>query len=465
MLKKLSIKWKMTILSAIAIFLIFMICNVIQLILIQTFTSKQEEQSLLQRSEEIQDFLIEQAKLVDGEGKQMIISEKFLENIVENSEMIQILDKKGNVLFNISNDFPDIQNKAQLLDSGFSRIQADGERVLLYKESLNVGSFHGTIQIGRDVEMFEGFLEQVIWTLLLGTLLSLALSLISGRILAGKLLSPLRVLTNTMRKIEDDQFEERVPVRETKDEFSQLSIIFNGMMDKIEASILKQKKFVEDASHELRTPLAIIHGHLSLLKRWGKDNKEVLESSLNTSINETNRMIELTNELLRLTQIENRREKHDILLPYDASDTINEVISNYKLIHSNIKITYKHFAIHDSRLAIPEKQLKQILIIILDNAIKYSGDKKEINIHSDEVSGKFEINIQDNGYGISGEDLPCIFDRFYRVDKARHREDGGSGLGLAIAKEIIEEFKGTIRAESELGVGTVISLIIPYDPS
>ena len=111
MLKKLSIKWKMTILSAIVIFLIFMICNIIQLILIQTQTFKQEEQSLLKRSEEIQAFLNEQSKLLNGEGKQMVISEKFLENIVESSEMIRILDKKGNELFNISNDFPDIQNK------------------------------------------------------------------------------------------------------------------------------------------------------------------------------------------------------------------------------------------------------------------------------------------------------------------------------------------------------------------
>ena len=464
MLKKLSIKWKMTILSAIAIFLIFMICNVIQLILIQTLTSKQEEQSLLKRSEEIQAFLTEQAKLVDGKGKQMMTSEEFLENIVENSEMIRILDKKGNELFNISNDFPDIQNEVQSLDLGFSRIQEDGESVLLYKKSLNVGSFHGTIEIGRDVEMFEAFLEQVIWTLLLGTLLSLALSLISGRILAGKLLSPLRVLTNTMRKIEDDQFEERVPVTDTKDEFSQLSSIFNGMMDKIEASILQQKKFVEDASHELRTPLAIIHGHLSLLKRWGKDNKEVLESSLNTSINETNRMIELTNELLRLTQIENRREKHDILRPYNVSDTIYEVISNYKLIHSELKIIYDNCANHDSRLAIPEEQLKQVLIIIIDNAIKYSGEMKEIRIKSNDVNDQFKIDIQDNGYGISSEDLPYIFDRFYRVDKARHRENGGSGLGLAIAKEIMEEYKGTVLAESEIGKGTTISLIIPYFP-
>ncbi len=313
--------------------------------------------------------------------------------------------------------------------------------------------------------MFENFLEQVIWTLLLGTLLSLALSLISGRLLAGKFLSPLRVLTNTMRKIEDDQFEERVPVTETKDEFAQLSSIFNGMMDKIESSILQQKKFVEDASHELRTPLAIIHGHLSLLKRWGKDNKEVLDSSLNTSINETNRMIELTNELLRLTQIENKREKHDILRPYNVSDTIKEVISNYELIYSNIKITYDHYGNHNSGLAIPEEQLKQILIIIMDNAIKYSGDKKEVRIKFNDINDKLKIDIQDNGYGISSEDLPYIFDRFYRVDKARNRENGGSGLGLAIAKEIIEEYKGTISAESELGEGTLISLIIPYYPT
>jgi two-component system, OmpR family, sensor histidine kinase ArlS len=456
----------MTILSAIAIFLIFMICNIIQLILIQTQTFKQEEQILLKRSKEIEDFLTEQAKLVDGEEKQMVLSETFLENIVENSEMIQILDQKGNELFNISNDFPDIQNKAQSLDSGFSRIQANGERVLLYKKPLNLGSFHGTLQIGRDVEMFEGFFEQVIWTLLLGTLLSLALSLISGRLLAGKLLAPLRILTNTMRKIEDNQFEERVPVMETKDEFSQLSSIFNDMMDKIEASMLQQKKFVEDASHELRTPLAIIHGHLSLLKRWGKDNKEVLESSLNTSINETDRMIGLTNELLRLTRIDNRKDMHDIHIPYNVSDAIHELISNYKLIHSNLKMTYVQNVEHDHRLlTLPEEQLKQILIIILDNAIKYSGQMKEIIIYSNEVNDKCMIKIQDNGYGISGEDLPYIFDRFYRVDKARNRENGGSGLGLAIAKEIIEVFKGTIRAESELGKGTVISLIIPYEPS
>lgn len=465
LVNKLAIKWKMTILSAIVIFLIFMICNAIQLILIQALTAKQERESLLKRSEEIQAFLSEQAKLVNVTGNQVVISEQFFDSIVEKHEMIRILDNRGNELFNVSYDFPEIKNAGESLDQGFFQVKEQGEELLVYKEPFTIGSFTGTIEVGSNVETFEEFLEKIIWTLMLGTLLSLGLSFVSGRILTGKLLSPLRVLTNTMRKIEDRQFEERVPVMETKDEFAQLSIIFNGMMDKVEASILQQKKFVEDASHELRTPLAIIHGHLSLLKRWGKDNKEVLESSLNTSINETNRMIGLTNELLRLSQIENRREKRDILRPYNVSETIYEIISNYQLIHSDLKINHKNHAEKDAQIAIPEEQLKQLLIVLIDNAIKYSGENKEITIITSDEMETFKINIQDNGYGISSEDLPYIFDRFYRVDKARSRAQGGSGLGLSIAKEMIEEYKGSIKVESVLGEGTVIRLTLPFYPS
>lgn len=462
MLNKISIKWKMTILSAIFIFFIFIICNLIQLALIQTFTSKQEEQLLEKRTKEIQAYISEQTATLGKKESNVFVTEKFFDKIIEKNEMIRILDKKGNELYHVSKDFPNIQKEPLPLQYGFYRTEVKDEDLLLLKEPLKTDSFNGIIEIGKDVEMFDTFMEKVLWVLMLGTLLSLGLSIISGLILARKLLSPVRVLTNTMKKIEDHQFQERVPVMEAKDEFSQLSSIFNSMMDKIEESILQQKRFVEDASHELRTPLTILHGHLSLLKRWGKDHKEVLENSLNTSIKETNRMIELTNELLQLTQLEKKKEDYIPLSPCHVFETINDVLSNYKLINSNLKIVNQNMSSTDALLAIPQERLKQVLIIIIDNAIKYSGDKKEITVKTSDENGKCKIEIHDNGYGISKEDLPYIFDRFYRVDKARSRDKGGNGLGLSIAKEIINKYKGEIKAESTVGEGTTIILLLPY---
>ncbi|MFF2498051.1 ATP-binding protein [Peribacillus sp. NPDC058075] len=457
MLNRVSIKWKMTIFSAILIFLIFIFCNLIQLILIQTFTSKQEEHQLYKRSEEIRTIIMEQSKHVSG--KDLLVSEDLFEKIVERNEMIRVLDKDGNELYNISNDFPD---QDRVLKNGFYRMKEDGEDLLLIKEPLRVDSFNGTLEIGKNIETFDTFMEKVIWVLVLGTFLSLALSLVSGWFLVRKLLSPLTLMTNTMRKIEDNQFQERVPVMESKDEFSQLSIIFNSMMDRIEASIAQQKRFVEDASHELRTPLAIIHGHLSLLQRWGKNKQDVLESSLHTSIKETDRMIELTNELLLLTRMDKQKEVQGSFIPCNGLETINEVLNDYQLIHESLKINREEMVHGETLLAIPEEQLKRLLIIILDNAIKYSGENKEVIIKTSSEKDKYKIEIHDNGYGISQEDMPYIFDRFYRVDKARSRGKGGNGLGLSIAKDITEEYKGDILAESTIGKGTAIILLIPY---
>jgi signal transduction histidine kinase len=452
----------MTLLSAIVIFVIFIIVNMIQLFLIQTLTSKQEEASLLKRSEEIQVFLAEQAKYLETEAESFHLTDQLLERIVQDEEMVRILDQHGREILNVSDDFPELDDDVNRFEQGFTHNKIEEDNILVYKSAVDIGSFHGTILIGRNEEVFEDFLEKVTSTLLLGTILSLVLSIVSGWLLAGKLLSPLRVLTHTMEKIEGESFAERVPVMETKDEFSQLSLIFNRMMDKVEASMLQQQKFVGDASHELRTPLAIIHGHLSLLKRWGKRDKEVLDQSLNISINETKRMIELTDELLWLSQFEKPQEIKETMESYHISDIIQEMVRNYALIHPNLTIHHEIDAKNGIQLAIPQRQLKQLFIIIMDNAIKYSGENKKIKITSTAMNDTYRIDIQDNGVGISKEDIPHIFDRFYRVDKARNRESGGSGLGLSIAKEMMEEYKGTIHAESIVGEGTKISLFIPY---
>ena len=455
-MKRLSIKWRMTIYSTISIFIIFMLCNVMQLILIHAFTSNQEEEQLSKRTKEISILIDEQFKLA---GIQAALSEDLFENIIGQDEIIRILDRDGKETFSISDDFPDIQSNK--LGNGFHRIKEDDDDFLMLKEPLILGDFKGTLEIGQSVETFEEFMESVFWVLLAGTILSLILSIIGGQLLARKLLAPLAVMTHTMRKIENEHFQERMPIMETNDEFSQLSSIFNSMMDRIEASMEQQKRFVEDASHELRTPLAVIHGHLSLLHRWGKGDEKVLDSSLQTSIQETNRLIKLTNRLLMLTRMAKKEEKESIL-DYDATVVLNEVIVDYELIYEQLKIEKEDITKVDRLLGIPQEQLKQVLIIVFDNAIKYSGEQKKIAITSSEHEGKYKIDVKDNGYGISQEDLPFIFDRFYRVDKARSRTKGGTGLGLSIAKDILNKYGGDISAESMLGVGTTITIVIPY---
>ena len=257
------------------------------------------------------------------------------------------------------------------------------EDFLILTEPFTAGDFNGALEIGQSVETFEAFMERVFWVLLAGTVLSLVLSLIGRQLTARKFLAPIAVMTHTMGKIENDISKSEYLVMETNDEFSQLSSIFNSMMDRIEASMEQQKRFVEDASHELRTPLSHHPRSSFLLHRWGKNDEKVLDNSLQTSIKETNRLIKLTNRLLMLTRMD-KQEEQESIIACDATVILNEVIHDYELIYEQLKIAKEDITKADRLLAIPQEQLKQVLIIVLDNAIKYSGDQKKIDIRSSE---------------------------------------------------------------------------------
>jgi len=311
------------------------------------------------------------------------------------------------------------------------------------------------------MEMSDAFMDKIFLLMLAAGVGSLIFSILGGTILAKKILSNVQALTLTMKKIKTNGLEERVPVNEKNDEFAQLGSLFNELMDSLEDSFLQQKQFVEDASHELRTPLAIIQGHLTLLNRWGKNDAAVLDKSLKSSLKEVERLTNLVQELLELSRAENSLINPVDVEPINVLATVQHVVRNFEVLYSNYGFKIKHS--HENLYVnISSRHLEQILIILLDNAVKYSKkEEKEVVIDCSLINEKVSLKVMDKGMGIPKEDIPYILNRFYRVDKARSRKQGGLGLGLAIAKRWVEKYHGTINIESKEGEGTNVTVVLP----
>jgi two-component system sensor histidine kinase ArlS len=231
------------------------------------------------------------------------------------------------------------------------------------------------------------------------------------------------------------------------------------MMDDVEMSFQKQKQFVEDASHELRTPISILEGHLKLLNRWGKNDPEVLEESLKASQQEVERLKMLVYELLELTRLESDRLEvvEDLVEPVHV---VEDVIKKFTLLHPDFIFSFINHLKEPVKVAIAERHLEQVLIILIDNAVKYSSQSTTIEVTVENKDNGFSVSIKDYGIGVPQEDLQKIFDRFYRVDKARSREKGGQGLGLSIAKRMVDNYNGSIVADSVEGEWTMITVTL-----
>ncbi|WP_098845768.1 HAMP domain-containing histidine kinase [Bacillus sp. AFS055030] len=458
-MNKLSIRWKITITIAVLMFVIFTVCNLIQSALIQMSVMKQQQLRIEKRLNEASAYLDEEYKTKKVNANSLVENKVYFEKIIQNNEMIRLLDKDGKVIFTVSRKMP----KIHINKNDFGEIQKyrlHNQEILINSKSLHYKNFDGVIEVAMNVEIFSKLIKEAFMIFILGTTISLILSILSGYFLSKKILNPIKNLNQTMIKIKNNQLKERVFVGETKDELAELGLLFNEMMDELETSITRQKRFVEDASHELRTPLAIIHGHLSLVNRWGKKDESVLENSLNTCINETNRMIILTNELLQLTKLEKYSEKLEQYAPTNINEVLNEIISNYQLLHEDLEIRFHTPNQIVDKANIAREHLMQILIILFDNAVKYSKEHTIIDIATAQVANKIEIQVKDNGIGIKEEDINHIFDRFYRADKARSRANGGNGLGLSIAKNLIENYSGNLQITSEIDEGTTAIITI-----
>ncbi|MDH8677704.1 ATP-binding protein [Fusibacter bizertensis] len=287
-------------------------------------------------------------------------------------------------------------------------------------------------------------------------------SIRSASKMAKKHLKPIVTMTDQVKDMSANNLSTRLNVSGTKDELKDLALTFNQMLTDIQKSYEREKQFVSDASHELRTPIAVIKGYAGMLNRWGKDDPAILEESIQAILGETDNMHSLVESLLFIARNDKGTLKMDTT-KFSFSDLVTEIVKETRLIdtqHQIIDTLETDIFIHGSA-----DKLKQAFRIFIDNSIKYTPDSGEIKITLRRSEKHSIIVLSDNGIGISKEDLPNIFDRFYRADKSRTKmrenQHGGTGLGLSIAKIIIEQHGGTIHVASELNEGTTFTIFLP----
>lgn len=223
----------------------------------------------------------------------------------------------------------------------------------------------------------------------------------------------------------------------------------------------ERRDFVSNVSHELRTPLTSMHSYLEALSDGAWEDKEIAPRFLEVTQNETERMIRLVNDLLKLSRMDGGREQLEKSF-VNFTDFFNHIIDRFEMMKKETIMFKRHIPREPVIIEIDEDKVMQVLDNIISNANKYSPDGGRISFYLKKFEDEIEVSIADEGLGVPDEDLANVFDRFFRVDKARSREMGGTGLGLAIAREVIEAHGGRIWAERNKNKGTIIKFALPY---
>ena len=312
--------------------------------------------------------------------------------------------------------------------------------------------------ITSDVMLFEKLRNILLAIAFVGLIAAAA----SGYVVSKRILKPISDMTKTAHNIAIENMDSRIETNPVEDELTELAKTFNNMLDRLQAGIAQQQRFVSDASHELRTPATVIRGYSDLLARWGSRDPEILKEGIEAINAESENMQQLIEQLLFLARADQRRQplKMEML---ELSKIVGDVVNSLELVTQTHTL---ELVKNDNGTIFADKvTIKQMLRIFIDNAIKYTPKGGRITVRSERAVDKIRLSVTDTGIGIAPENQKKVFDRFFRVDTSHtKREVSGTGLGLSIASWIAEQHNISIDLESELGKGTTITVSIPLQP-
>lgn len=318
----------------------------------------------------------------------------------------------------------------------------------------------GTVQSVVSLKEIDSSLYRFSWFIVVINIFGLLLAMFGGWILAKKALHRVDLLTHTAKEIATAQdFERRVDHQGPKDEIGELADTFNDMLDSLEHAYNVQKRFIADASHELRAPLTTIRGNLDILQRVKEISPDDQREMLDDIRNEAIRMSKMVADLLSLARADAGQDfpRYDV----DLARILQEVESELRVWKTSVRIQLQMDRKHPVFTLGNSDQLKQLILILLTNAVTYSLPGGVVIVSLLEERNEILLKVSDQGIGVPEADLPHIFERFYRGENSRVHSSEGTGLGLSIAKWIVERHHGDIQVTSKLGEGTSFIVHLP----
>jgi heavy metal sensor kinase len=350
--------------------------------------------------------------------------------------------------------------------SSFATIEAaDGQGLRLLAVPIHLGipglplsSQPGALILGRSTKQIDQALHGLVRTLATADALALAVAAGGGIFLARRALKPVDKIAETAQEIGETDLSRRINVN-TKDELGRLAATLNAMIGRLEKAFQRQKQFTSDASHELRAPLAVIEAESSLALQKERPPSDYRQS-LETISQESKQMSSLIEQLLTLARADAGKEQWNFT-DVNLGRVITNLSADVEVLCQEKGLSCQLGHIQDLVVKGDAARLRELFMNLLDNAIRYTPAPGTVSVSLHREGEMAIVAIEDTGVGIAAEDMPFIFERFYRVDKARSRAQGGTGLGLAICRYIAEAHGGKIEVESQVGVGSTFSVWLP----
>jgi signal transduction histidine kinase len=312
--------------------------------------------------------------------------------------------------------------------------------------------------LGVGFQVFT--IRERLWELVLAGVIGAAIALVIARWVARGMTQPLRDMAQAAHRMETGDYSQRVKT-ESRDEVGELAVAFNRMSSELENLERLRRDLVANVSHELKTPISALRAHLENLL----DGVEVPDpETLQVMLAQSERLGRLVDQLLELSRLESGdvplERRHVELAPL-----VTEVLSEIEVARPDRGVRLAEAVPEDLPPVFADRErVHQVLFNLLDNAVRFTPAGGRVTVSASRHNGSVDVAVADTGPGIAAEDLPRVFERFFRVDESRSRDDGGTGIGLAIARSVVEAHGGRIWAESEPGRGTTFTFELPTAP-